>query len=904
MSYETVDRAELLQFERAFKALTTHDHFPWQYELYQRLVRGDVPEVCDIPTGLGKTCVIPIWVIALANALRNRGEGARLPRRLIYIVNRRTVVDQGTDEAERLRDRITGLTEVSPEEREILDQLKERLVRASSTMENGVPIAISTLRGELADNGDWKADPAGPAIIIGTVDMIGSRLLFSGYGDGFKLRPHHAGLIGQDALFVHDEAHLTPAFSELLKRIAGVQREDGEPRAIGVVELSATPRPAKNLLSLGKKDEEDGRVLKRLDAQKTLFLYDCKAGELVEALVGRAVVHEKDKARVLIYVRLPEKAREVAEQLKNRLGEDGTERLAVLTGTLRGYERDNLLKSSPVFQAMLPPPAAIEKTVYLVSTSAGEVGINLDADHMVCDLATLDSLIQRLGRVNRFGEGAAQIDVVVEGSQNEQKREGELERALAATKVALQELPKRMGGGYSASPRALRQLADHAEAWAPQPEAPPLDEILLDAWSLTSIREELPNRPAVASWLHGLTDDLPETYVAWRAEVGLLSDGPLSRDELRDWFHNCRIEGHEQLREPTNRIQKKLAQLLERHEEHDLPMVLLDERGNGELTTLATLLGRGEDALRYGTVVLPAEAGGLSPQGILDPRAARPTDEMDVAEKGRSRTRLVLRQVGEECWYKGLLEQEVGPLNYARIEDFVALLAKQQGMVVGQLLPLSIAPEGEEDSAEVRYLLLLVEPKRAVTEVDEWGTSRQPQGLAVHTGQTVEWTRRVGEALDLDRELNEALMLAAGWHDRGKDRKRWQRGIHNFEYPEKVNAKAGARGMDWRLLGGYRHEFGSVLEAIQCAEVQNHPQHDLILHLIAAHHGRARPHFDGNAYDIEQQTTEANEEAAREVMRRFGRVQQRFGRWGLAWLESLLRCADALASREGMGEQK
>jgi len=31
-------------------------------------------------------------------------------------------------------------------------------------------------------------------------------------------------------------------------------------------------------------------------------------------------------------------------------------------------------------------------------------------------------------------------------------------------------------------------------------------------------------------------------------------------------------------------------------------------------------------------------------------------------------------------------------------------------------------------------------------------------------------------------------------------------------------------------------------------------------------------------------------------MQRFGRLQLRFGRWGLAWLESLLRCADALAS--------
>ena len=53
------------------------------------------------------------------------------------------------------------------------------------------PLALSTLRGELADNREWQADPACAAIVIGTVDMIGSRLLFSGYGVSPKMRPFH-----------------------------------------------------------------------------------------------------------------------------------------------------------------------------------------------------------------------------------------------------------------------------------------------------------------------------------------------------------------------------------------------------------------------------------------------------------------------------------------------------------------------------------------------------------------------------------------------------------------------------------------------------------------------------------------------------------------------------------------
>ena len=47
---------------------------------------------------------------------------------------------------------------------------------------NGRSLPISTLRGQHVDNREWLDDPASTAIIVGTIDMIGSRLLFEGYG--------------------------------------------------------------------------------------------------------------------------------------------------------------------------------------------------------------------------------------------------------------------------------------------------------------------------------------------------------------------------------------------------------------------------------------------------------------------------------------------------------------------------------------------------------------------------------------------------------------------------------------------------------------------------------------------------------------------------------------------------
>ena len=84
-------------------------------------------------------------------------------------------------------------------------------------------VGLGVLRGGLADDGAWRLDPARPAVLVGTVDMVGSRLLFSGYGDGRSRRAMHAGLLGHDAVVLLDEAHLAPAFAALLRDIERMQ---------------------------------------------------------------------------------------------------------------------------------------------------------------------------------------------------------------------------------------------------------------------------------------------------------------------------------------------------------------------------------------------------------------------------------------------------------------------------------------------------------------------------------------------------------------------------------------------------------------------------------------------------------------------------------------------------------
>ena len=56
------------EFEAAFAALSGNSPFPWQWKLYQRFLAGDFPSSCNLPTGLGKTSVFHIWLLALAYA--------------------------------------------------------------------------------------------------------------------------------------------------------------------------------------------------------------------------------------------------------------------------------------------------------------------------------------------------------------------------------------------------------------------------------------------------------------------------------------------------------------------------------------------------------------------------------------------------------------------------------------------------------------------------------------------------------------------------------------------------------------------------------------------------------------------------------------------------------------------
>jgi CRISPR-associated endonuclease/helicase Cas3 len=190
---------------------------------------------------------------------------------------------------------------------------------------------------------------------------------------------------------------------------------------------------------------------------------------------------------------------------------------------------------------------------------------------------------------------------------------------------------------------------------------------------------------------------------------------------------------------------------------------------------------------------------------------------------------------------------------------------------------------------------LVVEKWRSDSATEEDRAVGHPQLLDAHQKLAEQRARELAEQLGLPGQYAKMLVIAARLHDEGKKAKRWQRA---FNAPEDGIYAKTVGPLNVALLDGYRHEFGSLAVACRDCEFLKLPTElqELALHLIAAHHGFARPVISVSG--CEDAPPSKLKERAREVALRFARLQRSWGVWGLAWWESLLRAADHQASRD------
>lgn len=879
--------------------------FRWQTELLHRVAEKGWPDTVELPTSSGKTSLIDIAVFLLAleagKPLAERGAAIRT----FFIVDRRIVVDEAYEHARGVAEQL--LSPADPVVAKVASELQRYRGR--------VPLQVSRMRGGMLRDSGWADEPNQPLVCLSTVDQVGSRLLFRGYQVNERTRSVHAGLIGIDSLVILDEAHLSNAFAETLQALSARYRVSAEKFA-RVVTMSATPKPVADVFRMEPAwIEADEHTLKpRLTASKLVELREPKKrfeDEMVSAAKDLGTGLKTGIVGVIANTIA------AAREIFNKLPGDKV----LFIGRNRAWCAEKLWeKYKPRIEAGAGP--LLEGLLYVVATQTVEVGANISFDALATESAPLDALRQRFGRLNRLGLAAESKAIIVLRAKGDPVY-GE---ATAATwKFLKQHEPVDFGV------LAVSQLLDGLGSEQIKPltsrrsRAPLIFPGHLELWSQTNPPPE-PD-PDVAPFLHGPEAlETADVQIVWRenlaegqesqwAELVELAP-PVSREALpmpiasvRRWLRGLNANASD-----LEGVPPEAAEENERKDRKGRRVVIWSSK-DAQLQY--------DSAVRPGhTIVVPITYGGADEYG-WNPDAI-PQDIFDE----------INRDEAERGWRKRIVRLDVVAKGREDLEKLLKvwrndLIPESRSQAKSQILA-ALPPE--PGSAQIDPSGLIVTwPKRSAersveplteeyAETDDNSfTSRLT--LKLHTAGVVEHVCKYAGGCGLPTDLMDDLVLAARLHDWGKCDERFQawlagKPFAGGEYLAKSGtARTAAEDRRFRKQAEYpegaRHEAASVMAACASGLLAQAHDRDLVLHLIGAHHGWGRPWFPvweeqrgfRIAVEAEDQTFECSDglELARVDsgwVDRFVSLNRRYGYWGLAYLEAILRRADCMQSRK------
>ena len=914
-------------FAAFFRDVHDYEPFPWQQRLTaQVLGRGAWPKVIDLPTGAGKTAVLDTAVFALA------ARPAISPRRVVFVIDRRIVVDQVYERAQRIRSRIeAGRTPV-------LQRVRDRLRGLSG----GEPLGVAALRGGIPIDNEWAHRPDQPWVMVSTVDQFGSRLLFRGYGVSPGMRPIHAGLAGNDCLVILDEVHLSVPFAETLAQVAALRSEE-LPRRFEVVEMSATPS---NLdaerFTLDPVSDLEGcmELRRRVCAVKKATLESVRNPDALPAAVVKVVgsigksAHDEGARSIGVVVNRVRTARETYRMLR-----EASYEAFLITGRMRPLDRVETLDR--IGPAVDPDgERGGDELTVVVATQAIEVGADFSFDALITECAPVDSLRQRFGRLDRRGFRSACSGVAARAwiigpksvltSKKPDPVYGD------AVKVTWEELERRAKAGpIDISPRSLMDFPYGTAA--PRACAPLLLQTHMDAWTQT--RPEPIVQPSVEWFLHGIEHDRtanPDVAILWR------------------WDRSPEV---------LQLVPPRQAEFLQ--VPIDAAKSWLSGGGEVEVTDVAQVRAEGDglsspdagadwvrwegfgkapehvrvDEIRPGDVLIVDPMRGGLRAGTWDPASTDPVADLgDAAQMmayGRRATlRLDRRLISARTPPLPADEAEADTPVRERISHWLGQWAVDQDARPAWLSDVltrlghgfDLTPVGLDDG-EGYYVLTerhagTDRPVVDATMMDGSDESGSLTGTGVtlrrHLDGVGERAGEVARRLGLPPDLGRDLCLAGRLHDVGKVDRRFQAQLVGgdpvaLELLDEPLAKSLPRvARVRRYPAGMRHEVASV------AMVESNPDvlasahdKDLVLHLVGTHHGWGRPlppivedpeprtltyTFDGHILTSDSDLVGGP--LALDMADRFWRLVERYGYHGLAWLEAILRLADHQQSAE------
>lgn len=893
--------------------------FPWQRRL-AAFVRdnGHWPAEIGIPTGLGKTACLDIAIWWLASEAGVDAWERVAPTRIWWVVNRRLLVDSTHQHAKRIAGLLRDPSTIPGDsDAGVVADVAARLSHLAGTPE-AVPLQVVQLRGGVAPK--RPRHPAQPAVVLSTVPMYGSRLLFRGYGSSRSMRPIDAAHAGVDSLVLVDEAHLATHLVQLVSALAECTPNStpllpGSRSAPQIVSLTATGEPSAERFELDGADREHEVVRQRLDAFKRLMLCEEPGRNPAKQLASAAVGLLRDAGRpssCVVFANTPSCARAAFDEIKDLTARriDAPCELVLLTGRNREQDAQQIRKR--VLHREYGAPAnrmesPRERSLIVVATQTLEVGADVDFEFMVTEQCGVRALIQRLGRLNRLGRFPDSRAIYVH-AQPPKGRSRDVKGWPVygdEPKDVLGRLQRDEGfeDAIDVSPRRVATVL--GEAQDNPGRAPEVLPALLWEWVKTTTSP--PGEAPVEPFFSGISDPSRSVSAIWRCHV------PTAGQRL--W---PRPRNAEAVEIPLHELRNVVAD--------DERLLRLDTDG-------ITLEEFWSSQLRPGdTIVFRADRGLLDEFG-WSPDSTEIVTDLSLFGSGLPLDADALHlfcgaDVGSEVSGALLLDREepdegeqesaIGSLLAALGNCTPSHIADDQGIWLRFLSGLDRRPTIVE--GEVSRLVLMGSSRNAAhyDEFDEASLAPSAVELDQHGVEVGATARRLAEALGVESSYGQVIELAGDCHDVGKADERFQRWLRAGEPGDVPLAKSNTPRTRWTAAlaasgwprGGRHEELSARLVRtwLDCNdEAAVNCDADLLLHLVVSHHGKGRPLVlpatDGTAATVEYSIGDVAVSASADLSQvdweqpeRFGRLNDRFGPWALALLEAVVRQADHLVS--------
>jgi len=967
-------------FDGFFRAIHGHRPFPWQQALVERLAECDAwPDVLDLPTGVGKTAALDAAVFHLALRADTPSKAAL---RIAFVVDRRLVVDDAFTRAQKIAKKIAKalcdpLSKVA-DGRDLVGEVASRLQKLAG--DGARPLVARRLRGGVPLENDWARTPTQPTILCSTVDQIGSRLLFRGYGVSDRMKSVHAGLLGVDSLILLDEAHLSQPFRQTLDAVRSI----GGARVQRVL-LSATPgETAARHFSLLPEDRDHPELKKRIEARKPASLRVVRGASVADDFATTACetmkrLKEQDMSppAVGIVVNRVALARDAFERIRERSREndDGGADVILMTGRSRDVDRDRIVEALAPFRTGARSRGKA-KPLFVVATQCLEVGVDLDLDGLVTQAAPLEALRQRFGRLNRAGRRGCAKGVILACPEDIGKKADDpvYGDRIRKTWEALQAVIRDgtvVDFGVETLPKRLVEAGiDPNDLSTERPDAPVVMPAYLDLWSWTSPRPAAD--PEVALFLHGADRTAAGVSIVWRGDV--------EEDDLED------VKQQDSLGELIRLVSPRAAEAVEvplwtarawlRREGENLANIsdAPEREASGAIRTRQD--GRrafrwagtgdprtrvvGPEDLRAGDVlIVPAKYGGCDEFGWAPNSEEIVKDVADDAAEP---------YWGRRCAVRIARDTVRTGAQWDRLSAVLADESIDSSDLVERLieaLPSTVAvEEGDEEDNNPRprhTIRSLTEMRGAKGRIDiyfPYGAGRKNGAILVaergidgksatasalpateddnashtsservplddHSHHVASLAKCFAQKLGLG-DVADDLRLAAFLHDAGKADHRFQTMLSGGDPWNRPDGPPLAKsGRSWSpdawtragLPKGWRHEALSVRMARTHPHFADASDPALVLWLVGTHHGLGRPFFDfldpeaeGDlppCLDVPAWQLEAEEPGPQSLAFEFHgadwpalfeALKHRYGIWGLAHLEAVLRLADHRAS--------